>query len=230
VGWFTDHSFIKLDITGMLQEGENLLCLELDFSNTPWGYERVRRAYKASAERNKLSYELEIEPCYIIGDFGVFLEGNVQDIDRNAFRFDGKFVIDAPVNEITLTQIEKQGRAFFSGRLTVTKELELEDTDYHLQVTRNSINGVEVTINGMYAGGICFTGDTIDCSKYLKPGKNQITLQLLGTLRNMMGPHHLAVEHYRVKPSLFYKEHNPWPAPYEWVPEYCFVELNVKSI
>lgn len=230
VGWFADHSFMKLDISGMLQEGENLLCLDLDFANTPEGYERVRRAYKASAERNKLSYELEIEPCYVIGDFGVSLDGKIQDIDRDAFRFDGKFVITEPTNEITLAQIEKQGRPFFSGTLTVTKELELEDTDYHLQLSRTSINAVEVEINGESAGTICFTGDVIDCSKYLKPGKNQITLKLLGTLRNMMGPHHLEVEHYRVKPSLFYKERNPWPAPYEWVPEYCFVEMNLKSI
>ena len=230
VGWFADHSFKKLDITGMLQKGENLLCLDLDFSNTPEGYERVRRAYEAAAERNKLSFELEIEPCYIIGDFGVSLDGKAWDIDRNAFRFDGQFSIMEPINEITLTQIEKQGRPFFSGILTATKELELEDTDYHLQLTRNSINAVEVEINGENAGTICFTGDVIDCSQYLKPGKNQIKLKLLGTLRNMMGPHHLAVEHYRVKPALFYKEHNPWPAPYEWVPEYCFVELNLRSI
>ena len=230
VGWFADHSFMKLDITGMLQKGENLLCMDLDFTNTPRGYERVRRAYLASAERNKLSYELEIEPCYMIGNFGVSLDGTVEDIDRNAFRFDGEFAITQPADTVTLTQIEKQGRPFFSGTLTVTKELELEDTDYHLQLLRNSINAVEVVINGENAGTICFTGDVIDCSKYLKPGRNRVTLKLLGTLRNMMGPHHLEVEHYRVKPSLFYKEKNPWPAPYEWVPEYCFVEMNLMSI
>lgn len=229
-GFFRDHSFRKLDITGLLQKGENILSMELDFTNTPEGYERVRRAYLASAERNKLSFELEIEPCYIIGNFGVRMDAPYESIDRNAFRTDGKFVITQAPQKVTLRQIEKQGFLFFAGNMTLTKELELTDTNYRLQLKRNSLNAVEVVINGEKAGTVCFAGDVIDCSRYLKPGKNTITVKLYGTLRNMMGPHHLAVEHYRVKPALFYKERNPWPGPYEWVDSYCFVEVNVESI
>ena len=229
-GFFRDHSFRKLDITGLLIEGENILTLELDFTNTPEGYERVRRAYLASAERNKLSYEMEIEPCYIIGNFGVCMDAPFASIDRNAFRTEGKFVITEAPKKVTLQQIEKQGFLFFAGNMSLTKEIELADTNYRLQLKRNSLNAVEVTINGENAGTICFLGDVIDCSKFLKPGKNTITLKLYGTLRNMMGPHHLEVEHYRVKPALFYKENNPWPAPYEWVENYCFVEVNLESI
>jgi len=229
-GWFRDHSFRKLDITGLLQAGENVLCLDLDFPNTPDGYARVRKAYLAAAERNKLSFEMEIEPCYIIGNFGVRMAAPQKDIDRKAFQTARNFVMTAPPETVTLTQIEKQGYLFFAGGLTVTKELELTDTNYRLQLKRNSINAVEVIINGENAGTICFGGDVIDCSKYLKSGTNQVTLKLYGTLRNMMGPHHLAQEHYRVRPNSFYKETCPWPGPYEWVEEYCFVEVNLESI
>ena len=228
-GWFRDHSFRKLDISGLLEQGENTITLQVKFQNTEEGYARVKRAYLASAERNKLSYEMEIEPCYIIGDFGVALDSGVTNIDRNAFRYVGKFPITVPPKEITLQEIEKQGYLFFAGDLTVTKEFDLPDTDYCIRMVRNSLNAVSVKINGEDAGTIMFRGDVIDCSKYLKEGKNTVTLTLLGTLRNMMGPHHLEVEHYRVKPSLFYKEHNPWPAPYEWVESYCFVEVSVKE-
>lgn len=228
-GWFRDHSFRKLDISGLLEKGENTLSLELNFTNTPEGYESVKRAYLASAERNKLSFELEIEPCYIIGDFGVALDGEITQLDRNAFQFVGKFPITQAPEELSLQQMEKQGYLFFAGTMSVTKEYDLEDTDYCLQLVRNSLNAVSVNINGQEAGTILFRGDVIDLSKYLHKGKNTVTLTLLGTLRNMMGPHHLAQEHYRVKPSLFYKERNPWPMPYEWVEPYCFVEVSVKE-
>lgn len=228
-GWFRDHSFRKLDMTGLLEKGENILSLTVDFTNTPEGYDSVKRAYLASAERNKLSFELEIEPCYIIGNFGVRYGGEITPIDRDAFRFTGKFPITEAPKEITLREIEKQGYAFFAGNLTVTKEFDLTDTDYCLRLVRNSLNAVAVNINGQDAGTILFRGDVIDCSKFLQAGKNTVTLTLLGTLRNMMGPHHLEVEHYRVKPSLFYKEDTPWPKPYEWTAPYCFVEVSVKE-
>ena len=173
---------------------------------------------------------MEIEPCYIIGNFGVRMAAPHRAIDRKAFQTAGKFVITDAPKSVELTQIEKQGFLFFAGTMTVSKELDLTDTNYHLQLVRNGLNAVEVIINGENAGTICFNGDVIDCSRYLKPGKNQIALRLYGTLRNMMGPHHLAEEHYRVKPSLFYKEQNPWPAPYEWVEDYCFVEVSLSSI
>lgn len=228
-GFFRDHSFRKLDISGMLTKGVNILSLEVAFSNTQEGYDRVKRAYLASAERNKLSYEMEIEPCYIIGDFGVRLDGPVENIDRNAFLYSGKFPITEAPKEVTLREIEKQGFLFFAGNLTVTKEFELTDTDYCLRLIRNSLNAVSVNINGQDAGTILFLGDEIDCSKYLKVGKNTVALTLLGTLRNMLGPHHLKEEHYRVKPSLFYKEDTPWPKPYEWTAPYCFVEVSLQE-
>ena len=228
-GFFRDHSFRKLDISGLLEEGENTLTLEMTFTNTPEGYEKVKHAYLASAERNKLSYELEIEPCYIIGDFGVDLEGQIKELDRNAFQFTGKFPITEAPETLTLLEMEKQGYPFFAGIMTVTKEFDLEDTDYCIRLIRNSLNAVSVNVNGNELGTIMFRGDVIDCAQYLKKGKNRISLTLLGTLRNMMGPHHLAEEHYRVKPSLFYKEKNPWPAPYEWVEPYCFVEVSLQE-
>ena len=72
-------------------------------------------------------------------------------------------------------------------------------------------------------------GDTVDCSKYLQVGKNTVTLKLIGTLRNMLGPHHLPEECLRVKPALFYKELCPWPGPYEWIPQYCFVNVSLQE-
>lgn len=228
-GWFADHSFQKLDITGMLTEGENVIALETDFSQSQETYERVHRSYVASAERNKLSYEMEIEPCYLIGDFGIDLEGSVTPGQRDDFLFDGEFVMDEAPKQVTLTEIEKQGYPFFAGTMTVTKEFDLDHTDYQLKLLRKSINAVEVTINEKIMDTVLFMGDTVDCSQYLRKGKNTVTLKLMGTLRNMLGPHHLAQECLRVKPALFYKELCPWPGPYEWVPQYCFVNVSLQE-
>ncbi len=230
-GWFVDPSFRKLDIRGMLTAGENVLSLDVDFTQSPEIYERLRKAYQSESERNKLTYEMEIEPCYIIGDFGVRYDGHQEKIDRNAFLFEGRFPICKTPEQITLTQIEQQGYAFFAGELTVEKELDLSDTNYRLKLKKKSFNAVKVRINGQGAGVITFNGDSIDCSPYLHRGKNTITLTLVGTLRNMMGPHHRPVEDYRVPPRAFYKEQCVWMVkPVEWTDRYCFVELSVQSI
>jgi len=228
-GWFADRSFQKLDISGMLTEGQNIIALETDFSQSAQIYERVRRSYVASAERNKLSYEMEIEPCYLIGDFGVRLNGTVTAGERNDFLFDGSFSLCEPTRKITLTEIEKQGYPFFAGTMTVTKEFDLDHTNYRLKLLRQGINAVEIAINGQTVDTVLFMGDTVDCSGYLQKGRNTVTLKLIGNLRNMLGPHHLAQECLRVKPALFYKELCPWPGPYEWVEQYCFVNLSVQE-
>ncbi len=231
LGWFRDRAFQKLDISGMLVQGENLLIFEVRFTQQDSVYECLRKGRIFESEKNKLTYDMEIEPCYLVGDFGVRAENAVTELDRNAFRVADGFTVCAQPEEVTLTEIEKQGFLFFAGCLTVEKEFDLGDAAYVLALKRKGVNVVTAKVNGVDAGTILYESDVLELSGLLKPGKNMVELKLYNNLRNMMGPHHLQEgESYGVGPSSFFKENCIWCtwALGQWDEDYCFVETSVE--
>lgn len=231
-GWFRDSAFKKLDISGLLQPGENKIVFEVLFRQSDSVYECLRKSRIFESEKNKLTYDMEIEPCYLIGNFGVRLDGKIDPLERNAFRFRGGFTLTAMPEKISLTEIEKQGFPFFAGMLTVSKDYALADCGYEIALERKGVNVVEAEINGAAAGAILYKGDRLDCSELLKEGTNQVRLKLYNNLRNMMGPHHLQEgESYGIGPSSFFKENCVWSSWSlgKWHEDYCFVETTVET-
>ena len=230
--WMIDTAFKKLDISGLLVPGENTITMTVDFSQEDEVYENLKKARIFESEKNKLHYGMEIEPCYLVGNFGVRAEGAVTKLDKDAFRVPDGFTICAMPETVTLTELEKQGFLFFAGKLTVSKEVELTDVDYRVALNRKGFNVVKVAVNDTDAGLIMYKSNRVDCSGLLKPGTNKITLTLLNNLRNMMGPHHLDIgECYSVGPGSFFKEpcvYAPRPGQ-SWDDDYCFVEMSVEA-
>lgn len=64
-------------------------------------------------------YDTEIEPIYLLGDFSVKTDGNWQNLDKNAVRCLGEFVLSEPTSCVCIKNIEKQGFAFFCGELAL---------------------------------------------------------------------------------------------------------------
>ena len=186
------------------------------------------------SEKNKLTYDTEIEPVYLCGDFSVFSTDKFDELERKAFRCDGNFVIDKPVKTITIDNIERQGFLFFSGRMDIEKEFVSNGGTYEIKLDRTGINAINVSVNGCDEITSIWNGDCIDISEYVKEGKNIIRLTLVNNLRNMMGPHHLDEgECISVGPPAFYKEPCVWTGgkkPWQpWNDRYCFVEMSVYN-
>ena len=204
----------------------------MNFTQSQTVYENLRNAIVFESEKNKLSYDVEIEPCYLIGNFGVRLDGEITPLERNAFRFKGGFSMCAMPETVTLTEIEKQGFPFFAGCLTVSKTYELADGDCQLELNRKGVNVVAVELNGNDAGTVMYKSNRIDGSHLLHPGENKVQLKLYNNLRNMMGPHHLQEgESFWVTPSSFFKEDCVWFSWKTgfWDEDYCFVETTVET-
>ena len=182
------------------------------------------------SEKNKLAYDMEIEPIYLTGPFSVPIEGTVTPLDKNAFRYKGGFVLDAPQKQIRLKHMEQQGFLFFAGELVLEKKMWLADTDYKLVLDKKGINAVRVNVNGHDAGVVLWNPTEVDIMPYLQKGDNVIRLTIYNNLRNMMGPHHLQEgETYFAGPSSFFKEACVWHSSPEkaWNEEYCFVEMSL---
>ena len=163
----------------------------------------MKRAGIFESEKNKLTYDMEIEAMYLVGDFGIDGIGSFEDIPHDASFFDGTFRLVAPRREITLEHIERQGYLFFAGELTVRRELTLKegDTARRLVFRKQGINAIRVRVNGQEVTRVLWAPYEVDLTPYLHAGANTLELTLVNNLRNLLGPHHhVGGELYAVAP------------------------------
>lgn len=168
-----------------------------------------------------------IESIYLLGDFSVKTDENWEQLDRNAVRYFGGFEIDEPKNKISLKNIEQHGFPFFSGEVSLVGEIEIDGENPVLEIDRKGINAIRVKIGDVEK--VMLTDDRLSLEDFGVRGKTKIELTLINNLRNILGPHHLAIgESYFVCPSTFFKEECVWTQnPEKWNDGYCFAELSV---
>ena len=77
-GYFRDRAFRLLNLQGLLQEGENQLEFTCCFQQSEKVYEALKNSLVFESEKNKLTYDMEIEPIYLVGDFSVKTKGSFQ--------------------------------------------------------------------------------------------------------------------------------------------------------
>ena len=101
-------------------------------------------------------------------------------------------------------------------------------------------NSCKVRVNGKDAGICCWEPFAYDLSGLLQEGNNTLELELTTSLRNMLGPHHLAEgESFSVCPRNFYRESNVFGHRAEvgeschevmswWDDDICLVHYGLK--
>lgn len=155
----------------------------------------------------EISYPLgevtAIEACYLLGDFGVRLEG--------AFP-----VLTAAVTHLAYGDITAQGLPFYGGNLTyhIEKETVGDGLCVHAPYFRGSLIGV--TIDGNRAGNIALAPYTVALPD-IKEGSHKIDLTLFGTRVNTFGALHNCSENttwfgppaWRSGADSFSYEHKP---------------------
>lgn len=228
--YIIDTSFKKIDISKFIQTGENTITFVTTFKQSDEVYECIEKSKIFESERNKLTYDMEIEPCYLFGTFGVKLSGTCESAKKDSFRFSGNFVIDKMPQSICLQEIEKQGFPFFAGSMTVSRDFDIDNTNCELEFAPKGINAISVCTNDVQCGKTLWAPYRVDISRHINKGKNKIKLTLTNNLRNLMGPHHITEECYAVTPSTFFKKKRPgdWEAEKTtWFDGYCFTETTV---
>lgn len=228
-GYFRDKSFQKIDVAQYFVVGNNEIVFECEFVQSQKVYENLKKSWMFESEKNKLTYDMEIEPTYLLGEFSVSTSGTWEELKNKAVRYKGSFVLDKPVREITLQDIEKQGFPFFCGHLTVEGVLEVQGKDPVLALEMEGMNAIRLEIAQLKS--TVLTEDRVDL-KSVESGKHKIKLTLINNLRNMMGPHHMREgEKYYVSPGAFYKEKCVWnqgePGE-EWNDDYCFAKFGLQ--
>ena len=233
IGYYHDISFKTIDIFPYVITGKNEIALECDFVQSDTVYTNTKNSLIFESEKNKLSYDIEIEAIYLKGDFAVKTDCDFEQLDRRAIRTKGDFYITTAPATLKSGNVASQGYPFFAGTMTFKQAVNLTDAECKnrtIKFDRLPSNVTKVKVNGNDAGIVMWQPYEIDISKYLHSGKNEIEITVTGNLRNLLGPFHLKEgENYWVSPPCFLHESPIWCGGINknWDDSYCFVEFGL---
>ena len=227
-GYFLDKSFQKLDISKHIVMGENTISFDCKFVQSEEFYESLKKAHIFESEKNKLSYDTEIEAIYLLGDFSVRTDGKWEKLENNAVRYTGDFKLENQKDRLYPKNIEQQGYPFFAGEITVETEIDIKGRNPVLSLDMKGINAIRVKIGDTEK--VILADSRLPLSGFGVNGKTKAEIAIINNLRNMLGPHHLKEgECYSVVPGCFFKEACIWANNPEnkWDNNYCFVQMSV---
>src|SRR5664280_1840638 len=126
-----------------------------------------------------MKVDAEIEPVYILGDF------SVKPAEKG-------WNIEAPENSTSTGSWKKQGLPFYSWGVTYSEEFNIENPGGKWDVAMGNWDGTvaEVSVNGKPANPIAFPPYRTDITALIKQGTNKIDVTVIGSLKNLLGPHH----------------------------------------
>lgn len=153
-GWYLDRAFHRVPLPP-LRTGLNHLTLSCAYT----------------------SY-MELEDCYLLGDFGVSLERAITT-EPAALHF-GDWTA--------------QGYLHYAGSMIYHASLpHVEGQRAALWLGQVSAVDVAVRVNGALAGHIPWqSANGLELTGWLKAGQNALEIEVVGSPRNMLGPLHLA--------------------------------------
>ncbi|KWX79492.1 alpha-L-rhamnosidase [Paenibacillus jilunlii] len=213
-GWWRDISFRTVDISGLAAAGRNTLVLRMEFRGSQEISERLARARAFEAEGNKLTIDQELESIYLLGDFGVQSGSEFTDGERRAVFTEGPFQLMEPARHVQTGDLTRQGFPFFSGSLRLRQTLAFDaaqalGAQWFFQAPPDAIV-TKLFINGVEVHSFLWEPYHADISSFLHSGSNVIELELTGSCRNLLGPHHhIKGEVYKVGPDS-YKDKPGW--------------------
>ena len=243
IGWWKDTSFKKVAIRDYIQQGENHIYMTRHFYQSPKVYHVLFDEGVYETEFNQLTYDVELESIYLIGDFGVKSLSEYTMLLKHGIRTKGEFVITEAPKVLEAGDFTRQGLCFFAGKLNLSRKLKVnkkENDKIILDFGRIRAVLVKVFVNGEFVSKLMWEPFLVDVSAYVKEGENELMVEVYSSNRNLLGPHHhVDGEIYNVGPMSFTGEWTWCERPTEgveakedieksyWNEEYCFVTFGV---
>jgi hypothetical protein len=235
IGWWKDISFKKINIKAYVQNGKNEIILRRRFYQSEKVYEVLFGENVLETEKNKLTYDVELESIYVIGDFGVTSKSGYTYGERKAVYNNGPFVISDKPSIVKTSSLVEQGFCFFAGDMTLSQKLNVkkeENTRIILDISKVHSSMSKLYINDKFVKAFLWAPYETDITEYLNEEDNKIVMQLFASNRNLLGPHHnVCGESYSVGPSTF-TDKAGWSDGNEaetlWADRYCFVKFGLQ--
>jgi len=128
---------------------------------------------------------------------------------------------------VRMDNLVTDGFPFFAGKITLSKNINLKKPEngqrLQLQLCRPDATVTKVFVNGRLVKALMWAPYSVDITDDVVEGENEISIELINSLRNLLGPHHHTDgELYGVGPGSFNGEEN-------WMDEYCFVRFGIEK-
>jgi hypothetical protein len=167
-----------------------------------------------------MSVHNELEPVYIVGDFGTAPQAK-------GFRL-------VPSAALKVGPWKEQDLPFYSDSVSYTKSFSLKrGGSYKVALGKWAGTVAEVRVNGKSAGVIGWQPYELPIGDFVKAGDNRVEVVVYGSLKNLLGPHHGKITRGLTSPWSFRNGPNEMPAgasydqePYGLMEDFRLVELK----
>ena len=152
---------------------------------------------KISISIEKMTVFSELESIYILGDFGL------ESAEKG-----WKIV---PSENVKMGSWRKQNLPFYSDGVKYSKIYNISKSGkrHIIKLTDWYGSTAEVLVNNKSAGIIAWSPNELDITNLITEGNNEISVIIYGTLKNLLGPHHIGVV-----------RGTAWPASFEAAPKH----------
>lgn len=218
-GYYKDISFRKCSIRTLLHPGENTLTLSARFHQRQKVYDVLFGKNVYETELNKLTYDMELEAIYLLGDFGVYSQSAFAPGPNGSLHTDGPFVLGPRPGTLQGGCLTTQGMPFFAGKIVLTKTIHCPEAmpDVTLDLGQPHVGLMQVQVNGSAERTFLWPPYTMPGTA-LHAGENTLTVTLYASNRNMLGPHH----HSKGEPLSV--------GPSSWTGEFSWVERESEAV
>ncbi len=140
-----------------------------------------------------MSVHSELTQVYVLGQFSVTGQSK-------------GWKITAP-QQLAMGAWKQQGLPFYSGSVTYSRRYPLMKGAHSWKVRLGNWHGTvtEVKVNGQPAGVIGWQPYELDVTPYVQNGDNFIEISVIGSLKNLLGPHHGKIRRGLSDPGSFHR-------------------------
>ena len=182
--WEYEDNMYLYNVAALLKKGANEIVIIKDYFQSEQVYYALFGENITESLKNCLAYDTNIEPVYLMGDFGVY--GEFADGKEKGVLLGSNFVIGEQKKNVA--SLIKDGFPFFAGDIVLKQKAVCDSANMEL-VIDGRFQLIDVKVNGIYCGRMMFS-NRLDISSALKLGENEIELTLTVSNRNLFGPFH----------------------------------------
>jgi len=193
--YYLDHALRIQDISGTLKKGVNEILLSLNYvAPEPASLDPYKR------------YGTEIESIYLTGDFAVEAVASPDPLTGSQKNSSGLYV-GKPLHSMSRfiitgekdrfeADLVKQGYPFYAGTFTLKNTFTIEKRPesnikrYFISFPSFEAIVVKVRINDNEFAPLLYSPWETEITSAVREGDNQVEVELVSSLRNLLGPHH----------------------------------------
>ncbi|MCL2744432.1 MAG: hypothetical protein FWE67_11340, partial [Planctomycetaceae bacterium] len=117
----------------------------------------------------------------------------------------------------------EQGLPFYAGKVAYSRSFDIDKVEgkYTVKLPNSPVEWygatAKIIVNGNDASSVVSALWQVDVTKFIKAGKNEVSVVIYGTPKNLLGPHHAGKLRGSAWPSAFHRapEHQPAGSSYD---------------